>query len=160
MGLKDIISGAAGGLLWKVGAFAGLAGCVVLTGLLIAEKADNGRLTTQVGALTKQINDPETGYVVRLAQCRTNTAQLETALDSQNAAIDAQSKTDQAKLAAAQKALADARETIQWLRNSAAAMLEYKPQGATACERAQDVINHYFARADPKITSSQRGDRE
>lgn len=147
MFLKNIIAGAGsiftGGFAWKIGAFVGLAGVVVLTGFLIAEKADNSRLGKRVTALTFEINDPATGYAARLAQSHTNTAQLQTALETQNAAVAAQSAADQKALVAARRRLAEARGEIERLRNAAAVTLSYVPQGATACERTQDVINRY-----------------
>lgn len=112
---------------------------VAATGYNVVQAIDNRHLSKQVTQLDGRINDPRTGYVVRLSQAETNTAACTTAVGRQTAAIKAQGQRDAATLAASQ-ARYDREHTARVkAENSAATILAHKPQGATVADRVADV---------------------
>lgn len=145
-----------GAQLWKLTTAAGVIGCVVLTGYLIAARVENGHLTADNEALTASINDPATGYAARIAQCRVNTLTYEDAVKQQNVAVDAQAARDKTALDAAEAALTASRDRVAKLQAQAAVTLAYKPSGANACERSQDVIDNYFKRQGVSLPAVEK----
>jgi len=111
------------GLKWKIltgiGAIA-TAGALFFLALNVAE---NRHLTKVTGNLDAQINDPKTGYVVKLAQSETNTTQLRTAMDSQRKDFEAKAASDAATLATTAAHLKQVQADNARLRRASAAIL-------------------------------------
>lgn len=105
----------------------------------VVQAIENGRLSAENGKLDTRINDPKTGYVVRLTQARTNTTTCTMSLSKQTQAIK-----DLGTKHAAEQARSQARYDAEYAartraEKSAAALLARKPQGATLQERVLDV---------------------
>ncbi len=105
----------------------------------VAQSIENRRLSAENTKLDTRINDPKSGYVVRLTQAVTNTGTCTAAIARQNDAIRTQSAKDSATIAAVQ-ARYDAEHAARVrAEKSAAAFLARKPQGATITDRVADV---------------------
>ncbi len=127
------------GQLWKVGALAAGVLSVVLTGLLIAATFETRDMTKQRNELSRQINDPATGYVARLAQSRTNEAQLADALEVQKKKFQAAAEVNNAKLKETEAALKQAQAQTAAMEARLKGFLATKPRGNTLEERIRDI---------------------
>lgn len=118
----------------------GLGAALLVAGTYnVMQAVENRHLSAENTKLDTRINDPKTGYVVKLTQAETNTTTCTAAIGRQNAAIRAQSDRDAATIAAIQ-ARYDAEHTTRVkAENSAAAFLAHKPQGSTLQDRVLDV---------------------
>lgn len=118
-----------------------LAGAVALTmgGIAGGEWWENRTLTAANVKLDTAINDPKTGYVVRLTQAEGNTATCTAAIGRQNTAIKAQSARDAATVAAVQARYDSEHVARVTAENAAAAFMAVKPKGATLVDRVSDV---------------------
>lgn len=117
-------------------------GAVLFAGALvfnIAQLVENRHLSKQNTSLEARINDPATGYVVKLAQARTNSATCTAAITRQNDSIKRQSTKDAAATAAVQRRYDAEHKLRVRAENSAAAFLAREPKGDTATERMLDV---------------------
>ena len=90
---------------WQVGAIAASAAALSLSVALVASKISEHRLTTRLHEIQASIDDPHTGYVVRLSQCRTNLETVSGELGRQNDAIKRQSEDSAKRIAEAEKSL-------------------------------------------------------
>jgi len=129
---------------WKLGTFGAAAVALLLGVLLLVEKAETGRLTAANAALSDAIYNPQTGYIAQLSQCHTNVESLKASLDSQSTKVKALEADSNRRLAAAEEDLAEARATAARLEVRADATLDYRPAGADACARVEDVRRKYL----------------
>ena len=90
---------------WQVGAIAASAAALSLSVALVASKISEHRLTSQLAEVQASIDDPRTGYIVRLAQCRTNYETVSGELGRQNDAIKRQTEDSAKRIAEAEKSL-------------------------------------------------------
>lgn len=105
----------------------------------VVQAVENRRLVADKAELDTRINDPVTGYVVRLTQATTNTSTCKAAIARQNTAIRTQSEKDAATIAAVQARYDAEHRALVSAEKSAAAFLARKPQGATLTDRVTDV---------------------
>lgn len=96
-------------------------------------------LRTANRVLDKQINDPKTGYAVRLATCRGNVQTLGGGIDRQNASIAANAARGAAAVADATKFVADAQVKTAQAIKEANDILSAPMAGATVCEQMTDL---------------------
>jgi hypothetical protein len=109
---------------------------VVLFVLLRQASADAARLDVA-------INNPESGYVVRLDRCGRNAAALSASLQDQNAKFDALSKDSASRLAEAEAAIARARTAMDKANAQAAVLKSRPPAGVDTCARVLDVDDRF-----------------
>jgi uncharacterized protein YfiM (DUF2279 family) len=133
-----LLSSAAKILLGPVGAVVGLSLSVVLCVTATVQHFELSSARSQAAALTKSINDPTSGYVVKLAQADTNTKTLKVAIGQSNKALDDLSAADAARIAALTKQIAGAQATIQTDTGRLAIFDAHHDTGADVCTRAQD----------------------
>lgn len=138
-GLGKLASGVTGGFLWKAGAIAGAVLALVLTALLISAQVDNKRLGNRISDLDKSINDPQTGYVVRLAQARTNVVQLQTEVQTIRVRLQEQATINAQQLEATRRRVIAAEAEAATERRRVQEFLRRPPQGNTELERMQDI---------------------
>lgn len=133
--------GIASSLLWKIGAGSATVLALVLGFFLITTTMESHRIAGERDKLTASINDPNTGYIARLTQERTNVITLKSAIETQNSAYQKQSDSDKAKLAALTKQLAAAQARTADAEKRLKVFMATKPQGATLTDRVTDVDN-------------------
>lgn len=125
--------------LWKITtAGVGLV-CLILTALLMTSAFENRSLTKQRTELSNRINDPVTGYVVRLAQAQTNVETLKVALNTQRQSFETESAKQNAALAASEQRYAKARSETAAMQVRLNRFLATKPQGSTLEDRVRDI---------------------
>lgn len=129
---------------WKLVGLGAAAVALSLGVALAFQLGDKARITAERGALHRAINDPDTGYVVRLNTCRTTAASLEQAIEDQNARVRAQAEESARRVAAAEAAVGRARAETEAANARVAAFLSAAPQGATVCERVEDVDRRFL----------------
>lgn len=105
----------------------------------VVQAIENRHLSSENTRLDTRINDPKTGYVVRVTQAETNVATCSTTITRQTNAIKLQGQQDAAIIAAVQKRYDVEHASRVRAENSAAAFLAHKPQGATLQDRVLDV---------------------
>lgn len=125
--------------IWKIATGIGLAICLVLSGCLVASYFENRKLTSQREALSEQINDPRTGFVVRLAQANTNVETLKTALNTQRQSFEIKAAERERVLASTARQLAVAQQATHTMQLKLDRFLATKPRGATLDERVRDI---------------------
>lgn len=132
------------GIKWKL--LAGIAGISLLavTAALIYARIDNVHLSRINHALDKRINDPESGLLVTVAQCRTNAETAIAGLETQNKAIQSQADTARKALADATARLAAAQAETRRAEKRVAILLSKPPVGATLEARVQDVDKRFL----------------
>lgn len=129
--------------IWQIGT---LGAAVIAIGLLVMLGLTHVELNHarhDVAALNARIEDPQTGYIARLATCHGNVGRLQATLDQQTAAVAAKSAADAKALAKAEADLAAERGRSAALQVRANATLAYKPAGADACARIEDIRRRY-----------------
>lgn len=127
------------GWKWKLGAVAAMVSLVAVSGFLVYAQIENSHLVKVNADLDRRINDPKSGLLVAVAQCRTNTENAVGAIERQNAALVAKSKADAATLAEATRRLAIAQTESRKARLIADRLLSRKPQGSTLDAQVRDV---------------------
>lgn len=127
------------GQCWKYATGAAAVVALILSSLLLASYFQNRGLETEKEKLAQLINDPKTGYIAQLAQARTNVAQLQRAVETQNAAIERLSAEGKARLAESERRLAAAQAQTKQMEKKLAGFLATKPQGDTLEDRIQDI---------------------
>lgn len=125
--------------LWKIATIGTGILTAILAGLLIKSYFENRELTQQRSALYAEINDPKTGYVVRLAQETTNVETLKVALDTQRRSFEVKAAERASVLANTQRQLADAQARTRTMQLKLDRFLSTKPQGATLEDRIRDI---------------------
>lgn len=93
----------------------------------------------EVRDLHDQIENPKTGYVVRLSQAETNVTICRGDLDTQNARWQAKSDADEARIATATRAYESNRAATEAANRAVGAFLAHRPSGATLLERYESV---------------------
>lgn len=124
---------------WKAATLGAAIVALGLGGMLVSEKLKSNHLATENKKLVERIDDPLTGYVVRLAQAHTNVETLKAELDRQNAAIQQQADADAAKLRDTESRLSEALKDRAKIQQQVNRMLATAPQGSTLQERVLDV---------------------
>lgn len=124
---------------WKIGAGIAIVIAVVLSGFILKLTLDNRRLSSESAKLSKQINDPDTGYIARLRTSENNVLVLKGAVVRQNQAYDKLSKDSKAQLEALRARLIKAEREAADLRKRAGAIASHKIEGVTLEERVLDV---------------------
>lgn len=127
--------------LWKLGAGAALVVALIISAVTIKLTIENRQLGRQSADLSKQINDPETGYIARLRTSENNVILLKGAIVRQNAAYAKLSKESTAELNRLRAELAKAEREAADLRKRAAALMSRPIKGNTLEERVLDVDN-------------------
>ena len=117
-------------------------GAVVLAAALtfnVVQLIENRSLSHDKTELTARIDDPSTGYVVRLSQARTNVEQCKAAVDTQNVKTRDLSKASSATVAAVQRQYDVEHAGRLRAESAAAVILARQPRGNTLAERVSDV---------------------
>lgn len=105
----------------------------------VVQVIENRHLSSVNKKLNAAIEDPKTGYIVRLSQAQTNTATCTTAIGRQNKAITELATSRQAAVDdAARKYAVERRARLQAERD-VGAFLAHEPKGDTVAERIADV---------------------
>jgi Skp family chaperone for outer membrane proteins len=129
--------------LFKILGVVGAIASLVLGFQLLLARIEVGRLNHDNAALHDRIENPKTGYVAELAQCRTNKATLQGALDDQTAEVRKLSDEGVKRLDAATRKLSDALKAAGKHDAIAQDTLTRQPQGADSCSRMLDIQKHY-----------------
>lgn len=130
-----------GAMLWKIATGGAAILALVLGFFLLTTTLENRSLTKQRDKLSLSITDPNTGYIARLTQSRTNVVTLEGAIKTQNEAYEKQSKAAQAELARLKKELSAAQAETRASERRLSQFLATKPKGNTLAERVTDIDN-------------------
>jgi hypothetical protein len=125
---------------WVIAALvAFIASSVLLTTTVIRLKGDLKVSTRQVAKLDKDINDPKTGYVPRLAMCQANLEHVRAEMDAQSSAVEAlRVERDEAE-AKGRKALQAAQRETEGARRAIARVRGLQPKSADWCEQAREL---------------------
>lgn len=112
---------------------------VAAIGCNAVQMIENRNLSHDKEALTLRIEDPATGYIVRLNQVKSNVVVCKAAVERQTTALKAQGQRDAATIATVQHRY-DVEHVARGKAESAAAViLAHKPAGNTEAERMADV---------------------
>jgi len=125
--------------LWKIATGCAAALSIILSALLLSAHFESQTLEHQRDQLTAQIADPQTGYVAKLAQARTNTEQLKAALDQQTEAYHKLSVESENRLADARRKLILAQAQTSKMEKRLQNFLSTTPQGTTLESRIRDI---------------------
>lgn len=131
--------------IWKIAASLAAVCSIVLSALLLSSYFENRELAMQRTELSKQINDPKTGFVVRLAQANTNVETLKVALDAQRKSFEGKAREREAVLAESERKLAAAQAKSRAMQLKLDRFLATKPQGTTLDERVRDIDQRMLA---------------
>jgi hypothetical protein len=131
--------------LWGAGIAAALVAVPLIVQTVRLELIKNER-----DGLRAEISDPDTGYIARLTQCRSNGARLAAEIERQNGAIEGLESRMADAIAAAEAEAADAREEAAGLRARARRFIERPIAGETACARAADVDAAFMAELESR----------
>lgn len=127
------------GTIWKIGVGLAAVLCIALTVMLASSYIENRYLTDQREILSKQINDPRTGFVVRLAQANTNVETLKVALDTQRKSFETKAAERERVLVNTTAQLTVAQRASRAMQLKLDRFLATKPQGATLEDRVRDI---------------------
>ena len=139
MSIITNIIGAVTGLKWKIAAGVSALGLIAATGALVVSRVQQQTLTKLNAALTTEIYDPKTGYVVKLNQADSNTALCRSTVVQVNTAVEAQSAKDAAVIAQVQARYDTEHAARAVAERQVGAFLAHKPTGATLQDQYQDV---------------------
>jgi hypothetical protein len=125
---------------WVIAALvAFIASSVLLTTTVVRLKGDLKVSTRQVAKLDKDINDPKTGYVPRLAMCTANLEHVRAEMDAQSSAVEAlRAERDEAE-AKGRKALQAAQRETEGARRAIARVRGLQPKSADYCTQAREL---------------------
>lgn len=140
-GLGKLTSFATGQVAWKLGTIGAGIVALVLSALLLSSYFETRSLTHQRDALAVEINDPQTGFIAKLAQAHTNTAQLQAGFEHQIVVMRAAAADNARVLASTRAALAAATATARANQNRVDTLMAAPPQGNTLQARITDVDN-------------------
>ena len=133
---------------WKLATVAVGIACAILIALLTYAGIENRGLAAARTELASRINDPKTGYVVRLAQAQTNVETLKVALETQRASFQTESARQNVALRASEERLAVAQAQTRTMETKLARFLATAPQGATLEERVRDIDQRILSELD------------
>jgi hypothetical protein len=139
MGILNDAEDLSGGILWKAGAVAGGVAAVVLGIALTVSNVEKGHLQKDYDKVELTISDPHTGYLVQLAQSRTNVDTLTVQVNSQNDRINAISAADSARIAALTLAVDTANQAAAVSHSKMLAVMSAPLTAATACGQYDEV---------------------
>ena len=98
---------------------------------------DAKRLTRENATLDSTLNDPTTGYVARLTQCRSSLAGAELSINTQNEAIDRLRRESEETTARAQASVRAAQDRARAAERKTQSILQARPRaGEGVCEAA------------------------
>lgn len=116
--------------------------CAMLLVALVDRSIRVHNLRNDVAELTDRIENPETGYIARLATCHANVTTLRGSIDEQNAAIDGLKRESAARTAEAEAELAKARTAISAAERRAGTILASRRlPNETSCAHASRLID-------------------
>lgn len=124
---------------WKLATGGAALLAVVLSAFLMSSYFENRDLMAQRNELTRQINDPKTGFVARMAQAQTNIETLKAAVESQNDAYQRLSNESTARVNGLRAEVLAAQKRERIVTEKLQQFLATKPQGATLEERIADI---------------------
>ncbi len=127
------------GIRWKIAAGAGVAILVIASFFLFQAQMENRHLTKLNAQLDARINNPTTGLNAQLAQARTNSLQLESALATQNQRLREQATESNARLTALTARLTEIQRQNRQLAADRARIMATPPRGTTLDERVRDI---------------------
>lgn len=127
------------GRLWQIGAVGASLLALTLGIALIFQMGETRSAEQQRDTLSDQINNEETGFVVRLDRCRSNNATLKTAIEDQNDAIEQLTTETEARLTASEAAVSNAEQRAAAAEDRAWRLRHTQPQGETMCDRVIEV---------------------
>ena len=129
------------GIKWKI--ISGAAGIALLVAgfFLVVAQVENRHLVKKNVRLEEMINDPYTGYIVKLTQANTNVETLKLAVETQNKKLRQQAEESARTLADLKATVARVQNDNARLRAASAKILNGKPRGNTLAERVTDVDN-------------------
>lgn len=139
MSILTGLIGTVTGLKWKIGTVVAGVGLLAASGALVVAHINEAALTKQNLALDARIDDPKTGYIVRLAQADTNTTTCKSAVLQRDAVIQKQSADSLANNAAIQARFDTEHAARIVAERQVGAFLAHKPTGATVQDRVMDV---------------------
>lgn len=125
--------------IWKLATGGAALLTIILSAFLLSSYFENRDLMSQRNELAKQINDPKTGFVARMAQAQTNIETLKATVESQNTAYRNLSQQSEARLASLRAEVVAAQKREQIVSQKLQQFLATKPQGATLEERIEDI---------------------
>jgi len=127
---------------WKLATIGAGVVAALLGFFLISAHLENKSLNTQKAELVDRIENPQTGYVARLAQANANVIELRTAIERQNVVIrqrEGEAREAQANLESLRAQLREAQARSADLNRRLQRFLATKPQGATLEDRVNDI---------------------
>jgi len=122
-----------------LGLLAGVLLIAAVTASWTAGVANRDRVQAQAQAakLDNDINNPDTGYVARLTQCRSSLAGAEISINTQNEAIDRLKRESEETTARAQASVRVAQDRARAAERKTQTILQERPRaGETVCEAA------------------------
>lgn len=127
-------------MIWKSATF-GAAIVAAFLGLALTQSyLENRHLVQQFAQSERRINDPDTGYVVQLAQSRMNAAGLKVSLDRLNVTLLEQASVAKTRLLETSKALDEAqRKNKENEARIRRLLLATPPKGNTLEDRYEDI---------------------
>ncbi|MGN6819308.1 MAG: hypothetical protein ACTHJR_11630 [Sphingomonas sp.] len=133
------------GQLWKIATGAAGVIALVLGFMLISTTIENHQLSNRNKDLMTQIEDPNTGYVAKLAQAHTNVATLQNQLKESLASYQKLEKESNAKLADTEIKLKAAQDQTEQMKGQLRRFLATKPQGSTLEAQINDIDRRAMA---------------
>ena len=130
--------------VWQLAAIAAATLVVILSIVLIVSGLNLKRVERERDQLHDAIHNEATGYIVRLNTCQGNVSALEISIGDQNAKIMKLQEQTAARVSAAEAAVEAARTETQAATNRLNRFLSQAPQGATVCERVDDVDRRFL----------------
>lgn len=124
---------------WKIGAIVAGLGAAALAVWLVVLHFDNKHLTKANARLDSLINDPKTGYVVKLVQAHANVDTLQHSVEMQTKALKDRSDADARQLAETQAKLAAAQEQTRKADARVHDILSRPLQGKTTGDQCIDA---------------------
>lgn len=123
----------------------GIVGMIVLGTLFGVEKARIADYKHQIAVLSDDINNPTTGYVVKLAQSHANTATETAAIQQQNDVVKAASDASSQRMMEATQALSIQQAQADLTMQKVGTILHVVPTGGTTCARLLDIDKRFTA---------------
>lgn len=125
--------------IWKIATGGAAIISIVLGIALTMSYMENRSLISQVAKAERSINDPKTGYVVRLVQCRTNAAALQVALDKQTRALKDRAASDASALQSVTDQLRDTQRRNRERGENTQRVFALPPKGVTLEDHYEDI---------------------
>jgi len=127
------------GLRWKLVAGGGIILLLIVSGFLLYAQIENRHLARVNAELDARINNPTTGLLVTVAQCRTNAETAIGAVEQQNSALATRAAESARALADTTAKLEAAQKLTRAAESRVAVLLSRPPVGVTLEDRVKDV---------------------